>query len=304
MYQSSGWTRFNPTKRGIGFRQFESQHHLREHLLAGQATKNLIKEAHGDPATRRSIFLAALHHRAHPQFIQGELLTRALDDLLHPGVHEFLAHPGEIIDPADLGSQLRGGVAIRSVHQLDILKMIVGGAGGGFGDGVSIAIDHRRKKLVESGKEVVVARFFLGPPVTHGPGVNQRVVKDMVVVGATGGGLAGKSLAGDIAGRCEDVGGCAVNAHSVRGGIVDQVLRVNRARQMIVQIAALRHAAQKSQQEGWFLPDRLHVLRSSLLNGGSGLCRRDCQRQGCHEKPPGHTAHHLLLRLPESGIVL
>ena len=127
-----------------------------------------------------------------------QLLPGGGDDVFKSIRQQLLSQLGEIIVPADLGSQLRRQISVRSVHEFEILQMIGRGALRGLGDGIAQVIGHGGKKLVEGGEKVIVAGFFAGP-VAHGPGIDDGIVENVVLIGAADGGLAGEAVARIVA---------------------------------------------------------------------------------------------------------
>ncbi len=167
--------------------------------------------------------------------------------------------------------------------------MVGRGALCGFGDGIAQVIGHGGKKLIESGKKMVVARLFAGP-VAHGPGIDDGVVENLVVVGTTDGRLAGKAVAGVVAGRSDQDRSRAVDAKAVLGGEVDKALGVDRSRQVDVQVAALGHIPEEGQQKSGLMADGVEMAGGALLRAGAFLFRGGAQR-GQHERKDHETSH-------------
>ena len=67
---------------------------------------------------------------------------------------------------------------------------------------------------------MIVAGFFASP-VAHGPGINNGVVKHVVLIRAGDGWLAGEAVASVVAGRSDQDGGSAIHAKVVAGRKVD-----------------------------------------------------------------------------------
>ena len=112
--------------------------------------------------------------------------------------------------------------------------------------------------------------FVPGPPIPHRPGIDDLAVKNLVVVGAPNRGLGRVSFAG-VAWRAQQPRGGTVDAEIIGGSPVDHVLRIDRARKVIVQVSTLRHVMQKCQQQRWVASDRIEVARGFLLGS---LCNR------------------------------
>ena len=91
--------------------------------------------------------------------------------------------------------------------------------------------------------------------------------------------LAGEAVAGIVAGRRDQNRRGAVNAEIVPRGKIDKILGVDRAIEVVVKIAALRHFAQEGKQKRRLLPDGFKMAGSTLLGVGGLLC-------GCAGQPP------------------
>src|SRR5579864_1943872 len=118
--------------------------------------------------------------------------------------------------------------------------MLFGGPVDDARDGFGHMVVRCEAKLVEGGEEVVVTRFRSVAPVAHGPRVDDLVVENMVVVGATDGGL-GRVVLAIIAGRGEQAGSGPIDAVVVGGGKVDQIFRVQSAVEMGVEVSSFWH---------------------------------------------------------------
>ena len=153
----------------------------------------------------------------------------------------------EVVVPAQFRPQLSGGPAIGRVHELDVLNMLFCGAIQDRSDRLRHMIVSGEPELVECGEEMIVSRFFCAAPVAHRPGVDDLVIENVVVIGAADRGLGRVVLTG-IAGRSEQAGSRPVDAHVVGGRPVDDVFGVERAVEMVVQVPALRHLLEESQQ--------------------------------------------------------
>ena len=159
------------------------------------------------------------------------------------------AHFSEVIVfiPAEFCAELRRAAPIGGVHELDVLHVFAAGAVGNGSYGFGDVVMRSESELVEGGEEMVVAGFIAGAPVAHRPGIDDLVVENVVVVGAANAGFRRVVLAG-IAGRAHQLRSSAVDAEIVGGGEVDEVLGVNRAVEVIVQVSALGHVVQKREQ--------------------------------------------------------
>src|SRR5712692_8441849 len=153
---------------------------------------------------------------------------------------------------------------------------------------------------------MIVPGPLLAVPVTHGPGINHRVVEDVILIRAAHLRLVGVLVTGIVAGRREQERGCALHTKPVLGGEVNKTFGVDSSSKMIVQIAALGHLVQKRQKKRRLLPDRKQVgggalLATRRLSWGVNACRhRNCKRNQTY--PSAH--HSLLFPLPlETGIL-
>src|SRR5580704_16621882 len=94
-------------------------------------------------------------------------------------------------------------------------------------------------------QEMIVPRFFPWCPITHRPGVDDRVVENVIAIRATDGRLARVFFAGIVTWRGYKNRSRTVHAQIVARGIVDEILRIKRAAQMDMQIATFGHVAQE-----------------------------------------------------------
>jgi hypothetical protein len=133
-----------------------------------------------------------------------------------------------------------------------------------FGKGIANVLLHRRTKLIERSKEMIVPRLLRRMPVAHRPRVDQLVVENVVLIGAAHRRLALVGLA-RIARRVNQLRRRAVHAQRVLRSPVDEALRINRAAQVDMQIAALGHLLQKCQQQPRLMPHRFKILRRLLF---------------------------------------
>ena len=169
-----------------------------------------------------------------------------------------------------------------------------------LGDRIAQVIGHRRKKFVEGGEKVIVSGF-LARPVAHGPGIDDGIVENVVLVGAADGRLAGEAVAGIVTRGRNQNGSRAVDTKAVLSGEVNKTLGVNRPGQMDVQVAAFRHLAQESEQKSGLLADGVEVMRGSLFggvlllrqDGWRGQRQRENQQPGdsLHRNPPESNGH-------------
>jgi len=87
----------------------------------------------------------------------------------------------------------------------------------------------------------------------------------VVAITAARRGFGGVALA-RIAGRRQQARGCAVHAQAAVGGKIDQILRVNRAIQMVVQVSTFRQVVYEGQQQLRLLANPLQRQRRSLFS--------------------------------------
>jgi hypothetical protein len=195
-------------------------------------------------------------------------LSRSLagggSDFFQAAGQEFFSHYGEVGVPSEPHAELSGGAAIGSVHELDVLHVLARGAVDDGGDGFGHVVVGGESELVEGGEEVIVTRLVARSPVAHRPRVNDLVVEDVVVVGAADSGFRRVMFAG-IAGGAHQARSGAVHAEVVVRGKIEQIFRVDRAVEVIVQVAALGDVVQKSQQHGGLAAKRIEIARCSLL---------------------------------------
>jgi len=233
----------------------------------------------------------AAQELAHFRLVVIQLLARDGDDVFESTGQQLRPQVGEVIVPTDPGSQLGREISIRGVHEFQILQMIGRRAFRRLGERIAQVIRHRREKFVEGGKKVVVSGF-LARPVAHGPGIDDGIVENVVLVGAADGRLAGEAVAGVVARRRNQNGSRAVDAKAVLGGEVNEALGVNRPGKVDVKVAALRHFAQESEQKSGFPSNGVEVTSGPLLSG-IFLLRQDGWRGQRHREnqQPGDSSH-------------
>ena len=233
-------------KARIGGGEFEAEYDLREDGCFGQAAQHLVKVADGDVAAGFGVGRTAFQFGAGAGFVFRQSLAGRGGDFLQAAGQKLLAHFGEVVFPGQAHAELGGGASIGGVHEFDILHVFAGGAVDHGGDGLGDMVVRGQSELVEGGEEVVVAGLVAGAPVAHGPCVDDLVVEDVVVVGAADAGLRRVMFAG-IAGGAQQAGRGAVDAEIVGCREVEKVLGVDRAIEVVVQIAALGDIVQESQ---------------------------------------------------------
>src|ERR1700729_3387027 len=91
-------------------------------------------------------------------------------------------------------------------------------------------------KFAESGKKMVMAGFSAGDELAHGKRIQQVSVKSGILQRYAGRWLV---IAG-IARRLRERKIASINTYAVVHGVGDETFRVNRSREMIVEVAAFR----------------------------------------------------------------
>ena len=202
--------------------------------------------------------------RASVIFVEG--LAGGGDDFFQTSGKKLFARLGKVGFPSELHPKLDGGEAVGGMHELDVLHVFLGGAIDHGGDGLRRVVVGGEFEFVECREEMIVTGFIAGPPIAHGPGVDDLVVKDLVVIRASDRRLGSVSIAG-VAGRSQQARGRAVNAEIVGGREVDEIFGVDSAAEMVVQVSALRHVVQKRQQHRRLLADGIEIAGSFLFGG-------------------------------------
>jgi hypothetical protein len=194
----------------------------------------------------------------------AQTFARLRSDFLQASGQKFFAHCGEVAFPPQLHSESDRRIQVGAAHQLDVLHVLFGSA-----------VDHARNQLghvgvrsglelIEAGEEVIVSGFVSRTPVAHRPGVNDLVVENVVRVGAANRGARLVLFAG-VARRAEQLRGRSINTEIIRSREVDQVLGINGATKMVVEVSALGHVVHKREQQRRLTPDRVEIARSLLL---------------------------------------
>ena len=289
-------TRFNPTKCGSEEASSKPSTICAKTAASRQAAQHLVKVADGDVAAGFGVGRTAFQFGAGAGVVFRQSLAGRGGDFLQAAGEKFLAHFGEVVFPVQLHAELRGSAAIGGVHEFDILHVFAGGAVDHGGDGFGDMVVRGQSELVEGGEEMVVAGLVAGAPVAHGPCVDDLVVEDVVVIGAADAGLRRVMFAG-IAGGAQQAGRGAVDAEIVGCREVEQILGVNRAIEVVVQVAALGDVVQESQQQGGLVADRVEIARRLLLSGLS-CCERGEKRR---ESDTGECRLQARKRTPENS---
>jgi len=259
-----GHDQVEPDKMRVGRRQFESEQNLGEHRLVRQSAQHLIDVADRDAASGFSFRRSAFQFGARAGLVLGQRLTGCGGDFFEASRQQAVAHLGEVAVPTQLHAQFGGRASVGRMHEFDVFDMLARGAIDHGGDRFGYVAVRCQAELVEGSEEVVVTGFVSGAPVAHGPGIDDLVIEDVVVIGAADSRLGRVFLAG-IAGGSHEARGGAVHAEIVGDGEVNQIFGVDRAIEVIVQIAAFRHVVEKSQQQRGFLAYRVQIARRFLL---------------------------------------
>jgi hypothetical protein len=158
---------------------------------------------------------------------------------------------------ADFSAEVGTVAVVERLHDLEVLLVLVGGAGGEFVKPGSAIEFVGGAELVEGGEEVVVAAFAGGgDEVAHGEGVDGAVVVMLVSGEFRGGGvvgIAGRRLAGGrrfggvgsgrISGSgCDEFRGGTFVAEAVGSGDGEEMFGVDGSAEVDVEVGAFGHA--------------------------------------------------------------
>ncbi len=251
---------------GLG-RHFVGAHQLAEDGVVGARARDLGHEAHAHLAAGRRARAVAPEdvlvggargiHRGHVGIDLG----------VEAGVGgEGVVKAGQGVGGDAAGEHRRGEgahVLAEVEHGLDVELVLVGRAVQHVGDAVVAVGAGDGAVLSEGGEEVIVAGLGAGHEVLHAPGP-ENLLEEWA------GGR--RRLRG---------GGALVAVHRGEGGAVDAVavglapvevgLRVHRAAQVVVEIAALGHRLGEGREVGGGAHHRVEALRSALLPGARAL---------------------------------
>ncbi len=142
---------------------------------------------------------------------------------------------------ADFFAEVGAVAVVERIHNLEVLLVLVGGAGGEFVEPGSAIEFGGGAEFFKGGEEVVVTALLSGgDEVAHGEGVN-----GLVVVGLPGGKFGGGDLVGGagsgLSGGGESGEGGIV-AEAVGGGDGKEVFGIDLAGEMDVEVPAFGHA--------------------------------------------------------------
>jgi hypothetical protein len=171
-------------------------------------------------------------------------------------VEQLLSQVGEIslhVNGSRAPGQSQGRRKVGRMHDLKVLLILRGCATGQFIHPLAyVAGAFHRFKVVEGCKKMIVPRLSGGGNKgAHGKGVDQLVIELLIAEGV-GGRLAffatnrlwGKTASGAV-GLGKDQG-FVVDAEIVACGLTDEGFCIHSARQVSVQIGALRHGLEES----------------------------------------------------------
>ncbi len=184
----------------------------------------------------------------------------------------------EIIVPPYLVRQRIDLVAAWRVHQLLIDLVLRSCASGGFGQHLAAGALRRLKIFAEGVEEVVVSRLAGVLPIAHGEAIDHFGVKRGIGESIRHGPQWRLARAG------AQIDSPGIDAIAGAGCPVDEGLGINAAGQMIVQVGALRHIAQKNQQEIGIVADALEIPLGAGFIGARLRIRRSNQGSEANEK--------------------
>ena len=201
-------------------------------------------------------------------------MTGSGQNLWQPAGQQLLLQPAKIIIPADGLRECLQVLAGRRYHQLLIQLVLRRRPSSGLGQHFAFGAVRSFPKLSEGVEEMVVPRLSRQLPVAHGIGVDHSGIEARIVEGLAD---RGRGTAGTGAYR----EGLRIHAILALRTPLDERFRVNGAGQVIVQVAALGHLAQKRQQQVGILANALEVaLGAGLIGIGIGN-RRTVGRERC-----------------------
>ena len=259
-----GHDKIQADNAGIAGGEFEAEENLGEDAFARHSAKNLIEITDGEAASRFGARCAALQFGTGAGVVFGEGLAGGGGDFFQAAGQQILAHAGEVVVPSQFHAEFRGGVAVGGMHELDVLHVFFRGAIRDAGHRFGGVIFSHRQELVEGSKEMVMGGFVARPPIAHRPGVDDLPVENLIVVGAANRRLGSVFFAG-ITRSAEQTGSGAVDAKIVGSSPVDHVFGIDRAREVIVQVAPFGHVVQEREQQRGLVADGVEVAGSTLL---------------------------------------
>ena len=204
-----------------------------------------------------------------------ELLTGSSQNLWQPAGQQLLLQPAKIIVPTDgLGECLQVFAGWRK-HQLLIDLVLGSGAGGRLRQRFVRGAVRRLGVLAEHREEVVVSGLARVLPVAHRDGVNDVDIELGILEGVL------DRHRRHVARWPAEGQGPGIDALTFLRRPLNVRFRINRSGEVIVQVAALGHFAQKGQQQVGVVANALEVaLGGGLIgvgrtSGSDGRCRYD-----------------------------
>ncbi len=270
-----------PDDARITHRELEGCDERGEHLLGSAGARDLEEVPDGDAAARR--------RRRRPA-LEGGVLLRLRPIEVRGALHEHVVPLGVRLDPlvgcGEVGLREGAGPGLladlRRVpradpeHQLEIELVLRCGAGRDVRDHRSAVLAHGQSELAERREEVVVAGLLRGgDEPLHRPRLDDRAVERI-----RGGGGERDAVLVRASRRRDERVRAAVHAEPVFEGPCEVGLRIDRAREMAMKIAALRHRAEEGVERGRRAPERLQAL-------GGAPFRRDAVSRGDGEAALG-----------------
>ena len=249
--------------------QFESAQHLGEHLRRREGAQHRGDVADGDAAAGIGRRRSAAQARAHPRLRLVQGAAGGSHAVVQAGSQHRFASAIEISAPGEVLAQIHHRPEDFD-HQFQVLLVLSRGARGDFGKEVAHVRLSDRQEFQKAVEEMVVRGFRAGLEVAHGECVHHLAVEH----GIAERGAGGRARLGIARWRAQRHR-LAVHAEAVVGGILDEALGVNRAHQVVVQVATLGHVVKKRVQQQRLMPHRFQVARGALF----GCLHLGCGRQ-------------------------
>ena len=208
-----------------------------------------------------------------PFFARVEIALACGDDFIHSGCEHFLAQRGEIVVPAEFVPEFERLALVGRKHRFEIDLVLKAGALRDLCEHFSPVAIHDRIEFSECREEVIAdgAIVARADVIADGPGVNHLIAKWEICERLRGGELALRGVARRLRERA-----LVINTEAVFDCVLNVAFRVDRAGEVMMQIAAFGHAMEEIFEEHRIAANIFEIL-SRALGGGLRVCC--CRRQ-------------------------
>ena len=226
---------------GVALHHLHRRGDLREDLLARQRANHLHDVAHDHPTPGVFVGLPAAQHLAHAGLLGVEPPPRGDHQRIETRLGEARAHRREVIAPPRGRAQTSRGPHAQGLHRLEVPGVLPREARDHLGEHVPAALAAGVESR-EGREELLVPRARPGDEVAQREPVDEGVVERRVAGQRVG---RGEGSHRGVTRRLQHGRGRASHAEPVLHRPAQVRLGVHRPREVVVQVSALGHLAQK-----------------------------------------------------------